>query len=483
MAAPLLASLLLAASLAGAWPAPARAAHDQRTVFDPPGLQLVHASPQQRANMLDQIAASGADTVRLLVYWRAYTPAPNSTEKPAGFDASDPTDYPQGTFDALDASVRGITERGMKVLMTPTAPAPTWATAGGTMGLNRPDPAEFRQFVEALGMRYSGSCYCGTSSALPRVSLWSVWNEPNLFLFIHPQFVHGHSVSGTIYRGLFLAAQRALEASGHGGDPLLIGETAPTPGTKSTPPLAFLRGVLCLDAHYRPVGHCAPITADGWAQHPYLLGRTPWNVPRKKSYITIGSLSRLTTALQRAYSAGATTTRLPVWVTEFGVESYPEPATRFGVSPIRQAEYMAICEYLLWRNPQVAAYGQYLLNDDPGRFDYLSFQTGLRYADGAPKPAYSSFPMTLVARRIGSGQVVLWGHVRPEAGVRRVDLSYRDPAEQIPRPLLSVYTDESGYFIVTAPDRVGREFRATATLDDDRVVQGPFIHSYDFPID
>jgi hypothetical protein len=144
---------------------------------------------------------------------------------------------------------------------------------------------------------------------------------------------------------------------------------------------------------------------------------------------------------------------------------------------------MAICEYLMWRDPQVEAYGQYLLSDDPGRLDYLSFQTGLRYADGAPKPAYSSFPMTLMARRIASGDVVLWGHVRPGYGVRRVDLSYRDPAEQIPRPLSSVYTDNHGYFIVTAPDRAGREFRATSTLDDNRVLQGPFIHSYKFPLD
>src|SRR5437763_17199430 len=138
MAAPLLVSLLLAVALAAASPGPALAAQDQRTVFDPPGLTLVHASPQQRATMLDQIAASGADTVRLLVYWRAYAPAQQSSEKPAGFDASDPTDYPSGTFDALDASARGIPDRGMKGLPRPTAPAPTWARAGGGKGPHRP---------------------------------------------------------------------------------------------------------------------------------------------------------------------------------------------------------------------------------------------------------------------------------------------------------------------------------------------------------
>src|SRR4051794_14579412 len=109
MAAPLLASLLSPVSLAVPSPPPPPAPPPQHTGFDPTGLELVKASPQQRATMLDQIAAGGADTVRLLVYWRAYARAPGSTEKPAGFDAADPTDYPPGAFDALDASVRGIT--------------------------------------------------------------------------------------------------------------------------------------------------------------------------------------------------------------------------------------------------------------------------------------------------------------------------------------------------------------------------------------
>jgi hypothetical protein len=91
--------------------------------------------------------------------------------------------------------------------------------------------------------------------------------------------------------------------------------------------------------------------------------------------------------------------------------------------------------------------------------------------------------MTLVARRIGSSTVVLWGHVRPGAGTRQVDLSFRDAAEQVPQPLSTVSTDTNGYFTTVVSDIPGREYRATTTLGDGRVLQGPFIHSYIFPVD
>ena len=43
--------------------------------------------------------------------------------------------------------------------------------------------------VQAIGRRYSGA-----NEGLPRVSMWSVWNEPN-----HPQFIQvpPKSVNGT----------------------------------------------------------------------------------------------------------------------------------------------------------------------------------------------------------------------------------------------------------------------------------------------
>ena len=80
--------------------------------------------------------------------------------------------------------------------------------------------------------------------------------------------------------------------------------------------------------------------------------------------MTIGVLSRLTRALDRATRAGAFTRRskMPLWLTEFGIQSTPD--RYFGVSLAKQVEYRAIAERMAWSNPRVRAFSQYLLRDD-----------------------------------------------------------------------------------------------------------------------
>ena len=169
-------------------------------------------------------------------------------------------------------------------------------------------------------------------------------------------------MAGAIYRGLFLAGQRGLAASGHGADTILIGETSPGPGRGSTNPITFLRQTLCLDARYRRRQGCAPVTASGWAHHPYDLRGSPLESSSRK-LVTIASLGKLTTALARAAKANATTRRLPVYVTEYGVETVPDASN--GVSFGVQAAYLGLAEMLLWSNPQVRSYAQYLLRTIP----------------------------------------------------------------------------------------------------------------------
>ena len=68
------------------------------------------------------------------------------------------------------------------------------------------------------------------------------------------------------------------------------------------------------------------LPAAGYAQHPYAnsrgaFGRTP------ADDVTIGTLGRLVSALDRAGAAGAISPRLPIYITEFGVQSYPNPSS------------------------------------------------------------------------------------------------------------------------------------------------------------
>jgi hypothetical protein len=464
----------------------AAASHDQFTVLDPTPSLLNGETAARRADTLDRLQALGVDSVRVQVQWRMFAPSPNSLSKPNGFDGSDPDDYPLHAFDVLDSAVRGIEARGMDPLLTPTGPVPSWATPNGS-SLFEPDPHEFGDFVHVLGRRYNGTCVpprCDAgpdSDALPSVDQWAVYNEPNLKTFLRPQRnFNGATISGLIYRRLFLAAQSALDDTGHADDTLLIGETSPSRGSASTTPLKFLRQVLCLSPKYRSVGDCDPIDADGWSHHPYNPRIPPWEHPTgtHRSIISVGNIGRLVRALKRAAAAGATTHRLPVYVTEYGIESYPQ--LRFGVSPQRQAEFLAVAEYLLYRNPWIRSFAQYLLDDDHGPDQVLSFQTGLRFANGEPKPAYDAFPIPLLARRRSNGTVELWGHVRPGHGPYLVQIRFRDRDRGTGQQLRQIETDGGGYFRLEAPYRQGREWQASFGLEDGSVVRGPFIHSYGF---
>ncbi|MEK6251199.1 MAG: hypothetical protein AABM43_04510 [Actinomycetota bacterium] len=482
----LAATLAVALAMIAA-PPRAAASSDQFTVLDPTPSLLNGESAARRSDILDRLQALGVDSVRIQVQWRVLAPAPESSTKPADFDGSDPGDYPNRAFDVLDSIVRGVQARGMDALLVPTGPIPDWASSTGRGSLFDPDPDEFEQFVQALGQRYDGTCVppnCAggpDGDPLPRVDQWSVYNEPNLKTFLRPQRASdGRTVSGLIYRRLFLAAQRALADTGHRKDLLLIGETAPSRGSASTAPLKFLRQVFCLSRDYRLVRGCQPIEADGWAHHPYNPHIPPWEVPKQvhRSIISIGSMDRLVHALRLAARAGATVQRLPVYVTEYGIESYPQGG--FGVSPQRQAEYLGIAEYLLYRNPWVSSFAQYLLDDDRNPSQLLSFQTGLRFANGFPKPSYDAFPIALVARQRKNVWDEIWGHVRPGEGPYSVQIEYRDGDTGPVRRFTEVPTDRNGYFRFNTPSRRGRQWRATCPLPGGAELQGPFVRSYRF---
>jgi hypothetical protein len=479
--------LLCAGGLLASAPGTAVASPKQFTIFDAAG-GLTAVGPAQQAQTLDRLSSLGVDVVRIVLPWRSFAPNPGSSKKPAGFDATNPAAYPQASFNTLDNAIRGIYARGMTPLLTPSAGIPDWASASGNSAFENPDPNEFRQFVQALGTRYSGS-YCPTCSCIvlnnlcsdgapppPRVFFWSVWNEPNIPLFLRPQHVNGKPVAGRLYRQLWLAAKAGLDASGHGSDRVLIGETSPGPGRGGTDPVAFMRQTLCVNSSYQLQQGCQPIDAVGWAQHPY----DPYDPPYRTSrgLTTIRSMNKLETALVRAAGAGATTSGLPVYVTEYGVESVPD--TQFGVSQKLQAEYLAIAEYLLYRDPNVASYSQYLMDDDGGGLTY-SFQTGLRFNDDAAKLSYSAFAIPLVAQRYGkhSRRVRIWGEVRPGTGPYHVTVLLRNGTGP-GRRLASVTTNGSGYFSFMTPYRSNRTWRAVARAPDGTLLKGPYIRSFVF---
>jgi hypothetical protein len=472
----LVAAAALTLSLAAASSAPA--SRSQATLFDLGGAGL-NLDAAGRAQQLQILQSFGVDTVRVIVLWRQIAPDVNAANKP-NFDATNPAAYPPVNWEPLDDLVRGATSRGMNVLLTPSSPMPNWASKKRD-SVTDPIPGEFQQFMQALGTRYSGT-YSPPPAAptdppnpvLPRVNDWSVWNEPNLTLFLKPQIRGGKSVAAKIYRQLFLAAQRGLAATGHGNDLLLIGETSPSSGGTGTAPIDFLRGVFCLNERFKKQG-CSRIDADGWAQHPYDPFDAPFEVGTR-NLLNLASIDELVDALKRAKRAGAVRRNLPIYVTEYGVESVPD--RRFGVSQLKQAEFIAIAEYLMYLNRRIRTFGQYLMQDDAGNAQ-INFQTGLRFSDGREKISYESFSISLVAQRRSrdSRQVTIWGHVRPDGAPFTVTVRSQGGGGSINK---TIRTNANGYFQFRTPFRQGRRYSAETRLPDGTELSGPFVRVYVF---
>jgi hypothetical protein len=452
-------------------PAPAAlAAPGQESMFqDDP--RLVYGTPAQQDEALDRMAGLGADRLRITVFWKLVAPDAESSTRPAGFDAANPAAYPPGTWDRYQRLVDGARARGMDVNFNLTAPGPHWAT--GTPPSDRPDldetwapnPGEFGAFVTAVARRF------------PQVDFWSIYNEPNQAGWLTPQWVADPrdgdrfiEFAPHLYRELVRQAWNALQATGQGGDTILIGETAPkglleTKGiTRSIDALRFIRAVYCLDDRLQPfrgtsaevrscpadpgrfaAEHPGLFQATGFAHHPYELTFAPNRPPAYRSrWVTTGNLGDLSRTLRRIRQRYGQPSRpaTPIYLTEFGYQT--NPPDRFGVSRTVQAAYLNHAEYLTRKNPNVRTLAQFLLVDD-GEPVSRTFQSGLLDIKGAKKPAFRAYmlPVHLPRPSVRRGQRLrVWGLVRvaPRGRAARARIEVRDRGSERWRRVRGVRT-------------------------------------------
>jgi hypothetical protein len=429
---------------------------------------------------LAQAHSLGADAIRVLVPWNLVAPM----QQPGDFHPADPADH-NYNFSYFDTALREIHGLGMKILLSPTGPAPEWAAKPGSAGLVDPDPTQFGQFVSALAKRYDGRFRSSSkASPLPKADLWAIWNEPNLSIFLQPQDRNGRPYSPLLYRRLYLAAQAAIHDQ-QPSAPILIGETAPTGGTDSTDPLTFARQTLCLNGDFQPLPHCPQpdqkIDAVGWSTHPYpLVGQAPFEPATNPHFVTMSSLSALEVTLDGASHAGAIPSDFPVYITEFGVQSYPDPTA---VSLEQQAADIGIAENFAYQDPRVATFAQYLLSDDspgavPGQV-YGGFESGLRFFAGGKKPSYDAFRLPLAVQRLGD-TVSFWGIVQPYPHPTTVTIRYRNPGGPV-KELQKVNTDSAGVYTTTYGDTSGRKWQVVWTSPiDHHTYHSPWIRSYEY---
>jgi Cellulase (glycosyl hydrolase family 5) len=445
----------LAVLAALALPAAATASNTQESTFSDDAL-LVNGSPAVQASTLDTMKALGADRVRVSLVWRLVAPTAEAAQKPAGFDGSNPAAYPPGAWDRYDRLVQLAKQRGLNIAFDVTAPAPNWGT-GAPPEQPEIDPtfdpsaAEFGAFVHAAALRYRGVHY------------WSIWNEPNDASSLTPQWLHDPRdptrwvpTAPQVYRRLVDTAWQALQETGHGRDTILIGETAPkglldNAGlTASLDAQLFVRELYCVDGNLQayqgtnaevrgcpadglPTSfaqqHPGLFAATGWAHHPYELSIAPNDPPRHAdNWVTLGNLHDLSRLLRRIRARYAQPAQAlsRLYLTEYGYQTNPPESQ--GVSPELQAEYLNHAEYVTWRDPSVRTLGQFPLKD--GTPVATTFQSGLRTAKGARKPAYDAYalPVWLPSPRVKPGaRLKVWGLVRaaPNGKPAKVSIQVR----------------------------------------------------------
>jgi hypothetical protein len=422
------------------------------------------------AAALRDVRQLGITVVRVSVRWASLAPGANSFRQPRHFNATAPAAYRAAGWAPLDTLVRTAAEDGIRVDLDVQGPAPLWATgrgmphqAGYPFHNWRPSAVAYGKFLRAVATRYSGNydpkmrtLAPGNPDDLPRVDLWSVYNEPNYGPSLAPQSAPGHvnlPESPRDYRGLVNQAWNGLRATGHGHDTILIGELAPRGnyrvGTfQMTAPLIFLRALYCLDSRYRPLrGRAAtvvgcPATASGsrrfpgsnpglfrvagFSDHPYMSwfppnreenqGVTQFRrmLPNFASLAVIGNLVR---GIQRSLGAYRDHRSMPVWLTEFAYQTNPPTAHSRFPSPAVAAAYDNWAEYIAWRNPAIASFDQYLLQDPPKPRGRQGYNSGLIFRNGTEKPGYGAFRMPLYLPKTtassSSQALEVWGGVRP----------------------------------------------------------------------
>jgi hypothetical protein len=417
----------------------------------------------------------GTQVVRVSVHWDWIAPSVTSAHAPRGFNASNPAAYSAARWNLWDTIATAAHEDGITVDFDLMGGAPRWAQGPGRPKGNHndnwsPSASAFGAFVRAIGTRYSGTYTPpGASAPLPRVSFWTVWNEPDYGPSLAPQGVPGNlkvENSPRMYRGLLDAAWSGLNTTGHhtSTDTIAWGELAPRGESfwgvfSGMKPLTFLRALYCVDSRYHQLRGTAaklrgcPTTAAASrrfrAQHPALFGASgvtdhpymrwykpnheqnpdPVNHSSTTDYSSLGVIGNLTRALDRLQQTYGSRTRFPIYDTEFGYitsppKRSPDPTSSVKViylSPDKAADYMNWAEYLSWRNPRLRSIEQYLLYDPvkPTRSnDFGGFASGLLTWDGVQKATYDAWRLPLylpVTTEHGGHALEVWGCVRPAA--------------------------------------------------------------------
>jgi hypothetical protein len=313
-----------------------------------------------RLTRIARSARDGSSIVRLLVLWNLAAPTRPSV-------ATDPFDEAYN-LDDVDEAVRSAQEMDQEVMLTISG-TPRWANGGARSNRMPRRLSDLTAFARAIASRYSGRF-----SGYPHVRFWSVWNEPNLNLFLTPQFDRkGRSVAPANYARLYAAAYTGIKA-GNRSALVAIGETSQRGRDRRVPGVS--------DTH--SPGKFAELVAkanprlkfNAWAHHPYpsVPSLRPSQVVKWPN-VSLASLPRFVDNAKKWFKRKS----LDIWVTEYGHQTRPQDS--LGVPYRTQASYIQQSIRIARSFPFVKMFIWFVYQDDQGQ----PWESGLYTQRGASK--------------------------------------------------------------------------------------------------
>jgi hypothetical protein len=349
--------LVIALSVLAGLAAPAGVAAERMWVgfHDDPSFRWVG----DRKSRVEGAASANATILRLLVQWNLVAKTRPSSPTNA-FD-------PAYQFDDIDEAVRTAQEADQEVILTISG-TPRWANGGKNPNVMPRRIADFTSFSRAIASRYSGRF-----EGFPFVRFWSIWNEPNLQLFLSPQFdARGRSVAPANYAKLAAAAYGGIKA-GNPRAQIAIGETSARGSDKPT----GLRPTHTPGKFAELVAKANPrLKFDAWSHHPYPFNpNSPPSQIVKWPNVSLASLPRFDASLKTWFKRKS----VPIWITEYGHQTRPEDS--LGVSYATQAAYIQQSISMTARFQFVNMFIWFVYQDDQGQ----PWESGIYTRNGTPK--------------------------------------------------------------------------------------------------
>jgi hypothetical protein len=332
--------------------------------------------------------------LRVNLYWGG-TKWAVANKKPA--DATDPGD-PAYSWALYDRLVKYAYDNNIKLVLSFLF-TPSWANGGQARSVAPTNAKDLESFAYAAAERYSGlwtpppwqqNPTLGiVNTPLPKVSMWTAWNEPNNPLWLTPQYkrvggkwriesaVQYAKICNAVYAGVhspllgpLLGEQVACGVTGPKGN------DAPNGDRPSVDPVSFLNAAK----------KAGMKSFDVYAHHPYADkgNEAPNFVPTglHARRIQLGNINVLIGQLTKLYGPKR------LWITEYGYQTNPPDKGVFGVTWSKQALYMKQAYAIVRANPRIDMFLWFLVRDEP---NLGGWQSGLQSVAGKKKPAWNTF--------------------------------------------------------------------------------------------